>query len=312
MTKPELNIAEMEKRWLKYWEKEKVYAFNSKSKKKIYSIDTPPPYISGNMHIGHAFSYSQEDFIARYKRMKGFEVFYPFGTDDNGLPTERWIERTRGIKSKEMQRDEFIKIGLELLKEKTPELMQDWINLGISCDFGIYYSTIDDNTRKISQKSFIDLYKKGLIYRDDFPTIFCPTCQTPVAQAELEDVNLKSYFTTVKFGIVGNDPENRKFSGPSTSGNRKEVAGLPIATTRPELLGACVAVFVNPDDKRYKKLIGKKARVPLFGHEVEIIADKSADLEKGTGVLMVCSYGDKYDVDAIKRNNLTPRVIFWE
>ncbi|MBU1103242.1 MAG: valine--tRNA ligase, partial [Nanoarchaeota archaeon] len=241
--------------------------------------------------IGHASSYSHDDFIARYKRMKGFEVFYPFGTDDNGLPTERLIERLKNVKSKSMTRAKFISLCLKTLKEITPAFVQDWKNLAISCDYGVYYSTIDDNSRKISQASFIKLYKKGFVYKENFPTIYCPECQTPVAQAELEDKNKDTLFSTLRFLTEeGND--------------------LPIATTRPELLGACVAVFVNPDDKRYKDQIGRKATVPLFEHEVPIIADKSADVEKGTGVLMVCSYGDKYDVDAVKRYKLEPRIIF--
>jgi valyl-tRNA synthetase len=284
------DLKAMEEKWRAYWEKLGVYKFNPKSGKKIYSIDTPPPYISGNMHIGHAFSYSQEDFIARYKRMAGFEVFYPFGTDDNGLPTERWIEKTLGVRSKSMSREKFIELGLKLLKEKTPELIQDWKDLGVSCDYGVSYSTIDKNTQKISQESFVDLYKMGEVYLDDFPTIFCPECQTPVAQAELEDREQGTLFSTLKFSAGGKT--------------------LGIATTRPELLGACVAVFVNPKDKRYKDLIGRKAKVPLFNHEVEILADESADIEKGTGVLMVCTYGDKYDVDAVGRFKLEPKVIF--
>ncbi|MBS3088712.1 valine--tRNA ligase [Candidatus Pacearchaeota archaeon] len=286
----DLDLKSIEKKWAEYWEKEKIFKFNPKTGKKIYSIDTPPPTVSGEMHIGHAYSYSQEDFIARYKRMRGFEVFYPFGTDDNGLPTERLIEKLKNVKSKSMTRADFIDLCLKTLKEITPAFIQDWKNLGVSCDYGIYYSTIDKHARKISQKNFIELFKAGRIYKESFPTIYCPECQTPVAQAELEDKNLGSLFSTLKFKVDGND--------------------LGIATTRPELLGACVCVFVNPRDKRYKNLIGKKARVPLFGHEVPIIADESADIEKGTGVLMVCSYGDKYDVDAIKRNKLQPRIIF--
>jgi len=287
--KPQLDIHQIEKKWLAYWEKEKTYAFDSKSKKKIYSIDTPPPTVSGDMHIGHAFSYSQEDFIARYKRMSGFNVFYPFGTDDNGLPTERLIERLKEVKSKDMSRTDFIALCIKTLKEITPNFIQDWKNLGISCDYNLYYSTIDKNSQKISQKSFLDLYKSKLIYKENFPTIYCPECQTPVAQAELEDKSLNSKFTTLKF----------KSSGKI----------LPIATTRPELLGACVAVFVNPKDKRYKEFVGKKAIVPLFNHEVPILEDESAEIDKGSGVLMICSYGDKYDVDAINRHKLSPKIV---
>lgn len=286
---PELDIKAIERKWLTYWEKEKVYRFDVKNKKKIYSIDTPPPTVSGDMHMGHAFSYSQEDFIARYKRMRGFNVFYPFGTDDNGLPTERLVEKLKNVRSKSMTRAEFISLCLKTLKEITPKFIDDWKNLGISCDYSLHYSTIDKNSQKISQKSFIDLYKKDLVYKAEFPTIYCIECQTPIAQAELEDKEKETFFTTVKFKSEGKD--------------------LSIATTRPELLGACVAVFVNPHDKRHKNLIGKKTVVPLFNHEVPIIADESADIEKGTGVLMVCSYGDKYDVEAIKRHKIKPRII---
>jgi valyl-tRNA synthetase len=279
----------IENKWRDYWQKEKIYAFDKNSKKKIYSIDTPPPTVSGEMHIGHAFSYSQQDFIARYKRMKGFNVFYPFGTDDNGLPTEKLIQKLKNVRSKDMSRAEFINLCLKTLKEITPAFIQDWINLGISCDYNILYSTIDDNSRKISQKYFIDLYKKGLIYIAEFPTIWDTEFQTPVAQAELEDKEKESFFTTLKFESEGKT--------------------IPIATTRPEMLPACLAIFVNPQDKRYKLLVGKKAKIPLINNEVPIIADEHADIEKGTGALMICSYGDKYDVEAVKKHKLSSKII---
>ncbi len=282
------NSKETEKKIIDFWEKEKIYKFNPKKKGKLYSIDTPPPYISGNMHIGHAYSYSQQDFIARFHRMNG-NVFYPFGTDDNGLPTERYVEKKNNIKSKDMTRSQFIELCLKTLKEMTPIFMKDWINLAISCDYNCYYSTIDKHTQKISQKSFIDLYYMGEVYRKEFPTLWCCDCQTTIAQAELEDKELPSLFSTLKFKCENKD--------------------LLIATTRPELLAACVAVFVNPLDKRYKSLIGKKAKVPLFNYEVPIIADESAQIDKGTGVLMICSYGDKYDAEAINRHKLTQRII---
>jgi len=281
------NFLENELKILKFWEREKIFKTNLKSK-KIYSIDTPPPTVSGAMHIGHAFSYSQQDFIARFRRMKQ-GVFYPFGTDDNGLPTERLVEKLNGIKSKDIPRTEFIELCLKTLKKITPKFIQSWKNIGISADYDVSYSTIDKNSQKISQQSFIDLYKKGEIYKKDFPTIWCPECQTSIAQAELEDKEQASLFSTLKFFCEGKD--------------------LFIATTRPELLGACVAVFINPEDKRYKNLVGKRAKVPLFGFEVPIIADKSADMEKGTGVLMICSYGDKFDVDTINRHKLKPKIV---
>lgn len=278
-----------EKKWSKFWEKNGTYKFNPDLKKPIYSVDTPPPYISGKMHIGHAFSYSQQDFIVRFMRMHGFNVFYPFGTDDNGLPTERFIEKTNNVKSRNMSRAEFIDLCLKTLKKVTPECIQDFKDLAISSDYDIYYSTIDKHSQKISQRSFIQLFKKGDAYQKDFPTIWCPECQTSVAQAELEDKEQSSFFSTLKF--------------------ESEEKELPIATTRPELLPACVAVFINPEDKRYKNLIGKKAKVPLLNFEVPILEDESADPEKGTGILMVCSYGDRSDVDAINRHKINPKII---
>ena len=292
MTGLKFDFKEIENKLKTYWEKEKIFKADL-NKKKIYSIDTPPPTVSGAMHIGHVFSYSQQDFIARFERMflegKNGSVFYPFGTDDNGLPTERLVEKLNNVRSKDMSREDFIKLCLKTLKELLPGFIQDWKDIGVSCDYSVSYSTIDNNSRKISQKSFIDLYKKKEIYKKEFPTIWCPECQTPIAQAELEDKNEKSLFSTLKFKCGGKD--------------------LFIATTRPELLQACVAVFVNPTDKRYSNLIGKKAKVPLFNFEVPIIADNSATIDKGTGVLMVCSYGDKYDVDAINRYKLNPKLI---
>ena len=283
------EVKETEEKIRKFWEKEKIYKFNPKRKGKIYSIDTPPPTVSGDMHIGHALSYSQQDFIARYRRMNQ-GVFYPFGTDDNGLPTERLVEKINNVKSKEMSRAEFIELCLKTLKKITPDFIKDWKDLGISADYDIYYSTIDKNSQKLSQKSFVDLFKLKRAYRKEFPTIWCPECQTAIAQAELEDKELPSKFSTIRFSCEGKP--------------------LPIATTRPELIPACVAVFVNPKDKKYARLSGKKAKVPLFDFEVPIIKDESAILEKGTGVLMVCSYGDKFDVDAINKYHLESRVVF--
>jgi len=283
------DFKEAEKRILKFWLDNKIFKFNPLSKKKIYSIDTPPPYISGKMHIGHAFSYSQQDFIARFRRMLGENVFYPFGTDDNGLPTERFVEKTNNVKSTDMSRAKFIELCLKTLKETTNGFIQDWKDIGMSADFETYYSTIDKNAQKISQKSFIELFKQKDIYKKEFPTLWCCECQTSIAQAEMEDKEQPSFFTTLKFSANGKD--------------------LLVATTRPELLPACVAVFVNPEDQKYKHIIGKKAKVPLFNFEVPIIADESAQPDKGTGVLMICSYGDKYDSQSVNKYKLNPKII---
>lgn len=287
MAKPDFH--EIENKVKEFWEKEKIYKSKDLSDENIYSVDTPPPTVSGKMHLGHAFSYSQQDFIVRFMRMFKGNVFYPFGTDDNGLPTERLVEKLNNVKSKNMGRQEFVELCLKTLKEIKPKFIQDWKDIGVSCDYDVTYSTIDPQAQRVSQKSFVDLFKKGHIYKKSFPTIWCPECQTSIAQAELEDKELDSKFSTLKFSCEGKD--------------------LLIATTRPELLYACVAVFVNPKDDRYKKIVGKKAKIPLFQFEVPIIADESAQIDKGTGVLMVCCYGDKFDVDAVNRYNLTPKVI---
>ena len=274
------------------WEKEGVYKFELKSKKKIFSIDTPPPTVSGRMHIGHACSYSQGDFIARFMRMNGFNVFYPFGTDDNGLPTERLVEKSKGVKAKEMPRQEFIKLCMSFLKEELPAFVQDWKNIGISCDWDMKYSTIDDNSRKIAQWSFLDLYSKGRMYRKDAPAMWCPECRTGVAQVEVQDKEIDSMFNDILFKI-GNE-------------------NVKVATTRPELLPACVAVFYHPDDARYKKFKGKKAKVPLFNFEVPVMEDKRVDIKKGTGIVMCCTFGDQTDMEWQKAYNLPIKIAILE
>ncbi len=279
-----------EPKWVEFWEKNKTYQFDQKSKKEIFSIDTPPPTVSGKMHLGHSFSYSQEDFIARYKRMAGFNVFYPFGTDDNGLPTKLLVEKEKHVKASMMDRKEFVKLCLETLeKELRPKYITDWKRIGMSCDFDIFYTTIDKHCQKISQKSFIDLYLAGREYRTEAPAMYCPKCQTAISQVECEDSDISSFFNDIVFKV-----EDEK-------GNEKE---LIIATTRPELLPACVAVFYHPDDKRYKNLNGKKAKVPLFDFEVPILEDERADPEKGTGLVMCCTFGDTTDVEWQKAHNL--------
>jgi len=277
-----------EPKWQKFWADEKVYRFDSKSNKPIYSIDTPPPTVSGKMHLGHSFSYSQQDFIARYHRMKGENVYYPFGTDDNGLPTERLIEKLKNVKSTRMERHEFTGLCYDTLKEIKPAFIQDWINLGMSCDFDGSYSTIDPHCQKTSQYSFIDLFEKGRIFQEESPISWCTLCQTAIAQTEFEDVELTSHFNDIIFKVGGKD--------------------VIVATTRPELLPACVAVFVHPDDKRYKDLVGKHAKVPLFNLEVPILTDEKADPEKGTGVVMCCTFGDKTDSEWWYKHRLPLRV----
>jgi len=274
-----LDQKAIEKKWQEYWEKHKTYAFDPNDiKRKLFSIDTPPPTVSGKMHMGHAFGNSQQDFIARYKRMSGFNVLQPFGTDDNGLPTKLLVEREKKVKASHMGRKKFVKLVLDTLeKELRPKYISDWKKLGISCDFDVVYTTINDHCRKISQKSFIDLYKAGREYRAEAPAMYCPKCCTAISQVECEDAEINSHFNDVVFKVDNKD--------------------LIIATTRPELLPACVAVFVHPDDKKNKKLVGKKATVPLFNFEVPILKDERVDPEKGTGIVMCCTFGDTIDTE---------------
>jgi valyl-tRNA synthetase len=282
--KDRYDYKETEQRIAKFWEDAGVYKFNGSSKKKVYAIDTPPPTVSGEMHMGHAFSYSQEDFIARYRRMAGFNVFYPFGTDDNGLPTARLVEKRKNVRESDMPRSEFIKMCISFLDEELPKFVQDWKRLGISCDFDAYYSTIDDHSRRISQWSFLDLYGKNRIYRKDAPSMWCPECKTGVAQIELKDKEIESTFNEIIFDVDGEK--------------------IVIGTTRPEMLPACVAVFYNPSDGRYSKYKGKSATVPLFGDRVTIIEDERAKPDFGTGLVMCCTFGDQTDMEWQKAHNL--------
>ena len=283
------NAAEVEPKWQEYWEKNSTYRFDVNHDDKVYSIDTPPPTISGRMHMGHAFGNSQQDFIARYKRMRGFNVLQPFGTDDNGLATQLYIEKLKNVRASQMDRQEFVGLCLETLsKELRPSFMQDWKRLGISCDFSVYYTTIDEHCRRISQWSFIELYNMGRAYRKEAPAMWCPKCGTAISQVELEDKERPSTFNDIIFNIDGKD--------------------VTIATTRPELLPACVAVFYHPGDSRYKGLKGKKARVPLFNLEVPVLEDERADPEKGTGIVMCCTFGDQTDVEWQKQYDLPIRM----
>ena len=277
---------EVEAKWQKYWEDNQIYRFDPEdTEREIFSIDTPPPTVSGKMHMGHAFGNAQQDFVARYKRMKGFNVLQPFGTDDNGLPTQTLIQTLKKVKAQDMDRKEFRKLCLTTLeKELKPQYILDWKKLGISCDFNVNYSTIDPHCQKISQKSFLDLYKIGRQYRKEAPAMYCPKCQTAISQVELEDADISSSFNDIVFKAEGED--------------------LVIATTRPELLPACVAIFYHPDDKRYQHLKGKKAKVPLFDFEVPILEDERADPEKGTGIAMCCTFGDTTDAEWQKAHNL--------
>jgi len=237
-------------------------------------------------------SYSQAEFVVRYKRMRGFEVFYPMGFDDNGLPTERFVEKKYNINKNEISRTEFVKKCLAETKIGSQTYKNLWQLLGISVDWSKTYSTIDKHSQKISQWSFIDLYNKGKMIRKDEPSYWCTKCQTAIAQADLEDKEEEGILNYIEFKST--EEKNQKFL---------------IATTRPELLPACVALFVNPNDKRYQGTVGKKAIVPLFDYEIPILTDEEVDPKFGTGIMMVCAWGDVEDVKKCKKYNLEIRSI---
>lgn len=261
-----------------FWLREGIYQFRSEDQRPVYAIDTPPSTVSGNLHLGHTYSYSHADFLARFWRMNGYNVFYPMGYDDNGLPTERLVEKRQGITAQQVGRAAFIEKCLEVSEEAEKDCQALWQRLGLSIDWRYTYRTIDEQARKISQWSFLDLYKKGLAYRREAPAIWCPECRTAIAQAELNDLERASEFVTLAFTL-------------------EDGTTLPIATTRPELLPACVAVFVHPEDARYTGLIGSRVRVPLLDSTVPLLADRKADPGKGTGAVMCCTFGDVTDVE---------------
>ncbi len=282
------KAAESEKKWQDFWQEKGIYKFDEKSKQPVYSIDTPPPTVNGKIHIGHIFSYSQAEIMARYKRMKGYNVFYPFGFDDNGLPTERLVEKTHGIKAHDTTREHFTDLCLEETKELEKQFKKLFISDGFSCDWDHEYSTISPKAQKTSQKSFIDLYWKKKVYFSEAPALWCPECQTAIAQAELETKEIPSIFNYLKFYIDG-EADNY----------------VEIATTRPELLAACQCIFIHPDDENNKHLLGKKIRVPLFDFTVPVLEDEKVELGKGSGVVMCCTFGDLTDLEWYKQHKLT-------
>ena len=251
------DIADREEHWRNYWEKNNVYKFDEKSKAPVYSVDTPPPYVSAeHLHTGHIMSYSQAEFIVRYKRMRGYNVYYPMGFDDNGLPTERYVEKKYKIDKSKITRKEFITKCLDETKIGAENYRDLWRSLGISVDWSKTYSTIDKHSQKISQWSFLDLYKKGKIYRAEKPVLWCTSCQTAISQADLEAEKRKSKLNYIKARVESGEE-------------------LIFATTRPELLPSCMGVSVHPDDKRYKKLIGKKVILPLTNSHVYLSTDET-------------------------------------
>ena len=303
---------EAESRWEKYWEESNLFAWDpEKGRDETFVVDTPPPTVSGSLHVGHLFSYSHQDFIVRYQRMLGKNIFFPIGWDDNGLPTERRVmnvfnvrcdahkhydpdfKRERGAKGDPLSvsRPNFIELCHEITGEDEEAFKRLWSRLGLSYDWSQEYATIEDHCRYISQYSFLELLEKGQIYQAENPVLFDVDFHTAIAQAEVEDRERPSAYNFLRFGILESDEK------------------IVIATTRPELLAACVAVLAHPDDERYQHLFGKFAVTPFFEVPVPIMADAKADPEKGTGIVMVCTFGDQTDVEWWHEYNLPLRQI---
>ena len=287
-----------EKRWhpkleeeiVELWKKVTPYVFDRKSTRPIFSIDTPPPYASGKWHVGAATHYAQIDMVARYFRMKNYEVLFSFGVDRNGLPVEVEVEKTYNISAHEIPREDFIKICKAFLDKVESELTSIARRMGMSCNLDDYYRTDSPEYRSATQASFIELWNRGLIYEDAKPTNWCRVCKTTIADAEIEYEEETTALCYIKFKV------------------EEEGKDIVISTTRPELLCSCAVILFNPDDSRHQSLKGKHARVPIFGQTVPIVAHSYAKPEFGTGLVMMCSFGDYSDVRIFRELNLEPKI----
>ena len=267
---------EIAEKWNTYWKEHKTMLFDEKdARKPVFAIDTPPPFVTGELHMGQAFWVCYIDSVARYKRLAGYNIKYPQGWDSQGFPIEIAVEKKFG---KGMGRKEFYNKCREVALSNIENMRSTMRKLGASFDERYEYRTLDESYRAKVQLSLIEMFEKGFVYRAMHPVEWCPHCDTAIAREETVEVEGEDSFNYIEFGVKG---------------SRKK---LTIATTRPEMLHACVAVAVNPEDDRYKSLIGKEAAVPLFGRNVKVIGDETIDKELGTGAEMICTFGDKNDV----------------
>ena len=290
----EFDPIEIEKKWQKKWEDMGIYHFDWKDDKRpTFTIDTPPPYPSGEFHMGLVLNWTYFDMVARYKRMRGYNVYFPQGWDCHGLPTEVEVEKRHKIKKTDLPPDKFRELCEEHVNKYIGLMKEAITSLGCSTDWTTEYKTMDPDYWRRTQLSFILLYNKGFIYRGTHPINWCPRCETAIADAEVEYESRTAKLHYIKFKL-----ENGDF--------------LRIATTRPELIPACVAVAVNPNDERYKQHIGKQIHVPATNRKVKVISDELIDPKFGTGVAMICTYGDKADVKTVAKHNLPVTMIIDE
>ena len=309
----------LEERWAAQWDAEGTYAFDrAADRAAVFSIDTPPPTVSGSLHVGHVFSYTHTDAVARYHRMRGKAVFYPMGWDDNGLPTERRVQNHFGVRCDPalpydpdfappaaptdppvaISRPNFVELCLRLTAEDEQAFEHLWRMLGLSVDWSHTYATIGERARRASQRSFLRLLASGQAEQRVAPTLWDVDFRTAVSQAELEDRERPGAYHRLRFPLAGIP------TGPVDA-----TAGVDIETTRPELLPACVALVAHPDDDRYRPLFGTEVTTPLFGVRVPVLAHPLADPEKGSGIAMVCTFGDTTDVQWWRDLDLATRTI---
>ncbi|MDE0928598.1 MAG: valine--tRNA ligase [Acidimicrobiales bacterium] len=322
---PKPTLEGIEQQWDVTWENQDTFRFDrSKTRAQVFSIDTPPPTVSGSLHVGHVFSYTHTDTIARYQRMQGKEVFYPMGWDDNGLPTERRVQNYFGVRcdpalpydpgftppedagdakaikkrrDHSISRRNFVEL-CHLLTEEDEKVFESlWRQLGLSIDWNLTYATIDDRCQRMAQRAFLRNLERGEAYQIEAPSLWDVTFRTAVAQAELEDRPRPGAYHQLLFHL------------PEGTTSHDGQPNLQIATTRPELLAACVALVANPDDQRYQPLFGTTVTTPIFGVDVPVLAHELADPEKGTGIAMICTFGDTTDVIWWRELNLPVRAV---
>lgn len=292
----------LEKKWQKKWQEMKIHHFDFNSDKKPYSIDVPPRYASGPLHAGHAVHYTHIDFAARYKRMKGYNVFFPLCFDVNGIPIEERVERQLNITRKDIDRHKFTKLCSEFAEKNIKTMTEQFTMLGESMDPTIYYQTNAEYYRRITQISFIELYNKGYIYKGKFPVNWCPRCMTAMADAEVTYTDRTTKLNTIKFYFKDEQPE--QLLKYHSIGKDNKGTYVEIATTRPELLPSCQIVAVHPSDERAPWLTDQTLIVPLFKKEVKIVEDDVVDPDFGSGVVMVCTIGDKEDLNWVFKYKL--------
>ena len=280
-----IDFLRMEERWERLWEERETYRYDwDDEARPRFSIDTPPPYPSGDFHMGNVLNWTYFDMVARYRRMRGYNVHFPQGWDCHGLPTEVAVEKAHGIRRSEVPPDRFRRLCEEWIEQYIAVMKGAVIRLGCSVDWSLEYRTMEPSYMRKVQLSFLMLHDKGLIYKGEHPINWCPRCETAIADAEVGRIRRVGHLYTVAFGLRDGE--------------------LLIATTRPEYIPACVAIGVHPGDERHRHLIGGEATIPLTGCGVPIIADDGVDTGFGTGVMMICTYGDKADVLAVARYKL--------